>query len=47
MFENIQNSFNGMFGKVSPGMCRLTMNGNIAVKCKNGYKSYNVRFSFN
>lgn len=42
MFENIQNSFNGMFGKVSPGMCRLTMNGNIAVKCKNGYKSYNV-----
>lgn len=31
-----------MFGKVAPGMCRLTMNGNIAVKCGNGYKSYNV-----
>lgn len=43
MFENIQNAFNGIFGKVAPGMCRLTMNGNIAVKCANGYKSYNVR----
>lgn len=42
MFENIQNSFNGMFGKIAPGMCRLTMNGGIAVKCSNGYKSYNV-----
>ena len=42
MFENLQNSFNGLFGKVAPGMCRLTMNGNIAVKCSNGYKSYNV-----
>lgn len=43
MFENIQNSFNGMFGKIAPGMCRLTMNGSIAVKCENGYKSYNVK----
>lgn len=43
MFENIQNSFNGMFGKIAPGMCRLTMNGAIAVKCSNGYKSYNVK----
>ena len=43
MFENIQNSFNGLFGKIAPGMCRLTMNGNIAVKCANGYKSYNVK----
>ena len=43
MFENIQNSFNGMFGKVAPGMCRLTMNGNIAVKCSNGYKTYNIK----
>jgi len=42
MFENIQNAFNGMFGKVASGLCRLTMNGNIAVKCANGYKSYNV-----
>lgn len=43
MFENIQNSFNGMFGKIGAGMCRLTMNGNIAVKCSNGYKTYNVK----
>lgn len=42
MFENIQNAFDGMFGKVGPGMCRLTMNGNIAVKCSKGYKTYNV-----
>lgn len=34
--------FNGIFGKIAPGMCRLTMNGNIAVKTRNGYKSYNV-----
>ncbi len=43
MFENIQNTFNGLFGKIAPGMCRLTMNGNIAVKCNNGYKSYNIK----
>lgn len=43
MFENIQNAFNGLFGKIAPGMCRLTMNGNIAVKCENGYKSYDVK----
>ena len=34
---------NGMFGKIGPGMCRLSMNGNIAVKTSNGYKSYNVK----
>lgn len=34
--------FNGMFGKIAPGMCRLSMNGRIAVKTGNGYKSYNV-----
>lgn len=42
MFENIQNSFNGLFGKIAPGMCRLTMEGDIAVKCSNGYKTYSV-----
>ena len=35
--------FNGMFGKLGPGMCRLTMNGKIAVKTSGGYKSYNVK----
>ena len=42
MFDNIQKAFDGLFGKVGSGMCRLTMNGNIAVKCSNGYKTYNV-----
>lgn len=40
MFDNV---FNGMFGKVAPGMCRLSMNGGIAVKTSTGYKSYNVK----
>jgi len=43
MFENIQNSLNGLFGKIAPGMCRLTMNGNIAIKCSDGYKAYNLK----
>ena len=43
MLENLQSSFNGMFGKVAPGMCRMSMSGAIAVKTSNGYKSYNVK----
>lgn len=42
MFD-LTKSFNGMFGTVKPGMCRLTMNGNIAIKCSNGYKAYNLK----
>lgn len=37
------NLFNGMFGKVANGMCRLSMSGGIAVKTKNGYKTYNLK----
>lgn len=37
------NMLNGMFGKVQPGMCRLSMSGGIAVKTTNGYKSYNMK----
>lgn len=37
------NFMNGMFGKIAPGMCRLSMSGGIAVKTSNGYKSYNVK----
>lgn len=37
------NFMNGMFGKVAPGMCRLSMSGGIAVKTSNGYKSYNMK----
>lgn len=35
--------FNGMFGKIANGMCRLSYSGGIAVKTSNGYKSYNVK----
>lgn len=37
------NTFNGLFGKIANGMCRITMNGNIAIKTTNGYKTYNVK----
>ena len=40
MFDS-SKFFNGFFGKVQYGMCRLTMNGNIAIKCSNGYRTYN------
>ena len=39
----MNNMLNGMFGKIAPGMCRLSMNGGIAVKTSNGYKSYNLK----
>ena len=39
----MNNMLNGMFGKIAPGMCRLSMNGGIAVKTSNGYKSYNMK----
>ena len=42
MFDS-SGVFNGMFGKVAPGMCRLSMNGGIAVKTDNGYKTYNIK----
>lgn len=43
MFENMGTMFNGMFGKIASGMCRLSMNGDIAVKTNNGYKTYNLK----
>jgi hypothetical protein len=38
----MENMFNGIFGKIAPGMCRVTMNGDLAIKTSNGYKSYEV-----
>lgn len=38
----MNNMFNGMFGKVAPGMCRISMSGKIAIKTSSGYKSYDV-----
>lgn len=35
--------FNGMFGKVANGMCRLSMDGGIAVKTNGGYKTYDLK----
>lgn len=40
---SMENMFNGMFGKIAPGMCRLSMNGDIAIKTDNGYKTYNMK----
>ena len=42
MFDT-KSMFNGMFGKVAPGMCRLSMGGKIAIKTSTGYKTYNVK----
>lgn len=39
----MNNFLNGMFGKVGSGMCRLSMNGGIAVKTSSGYKTYNIK----
>ena len=36
----MNNLMNGMFGKIAPGMCRLSMNGEIAIKTSNGYKTF-------
>lgn len=35
--------FNGLFGKLNNGVCRLSMDGEIAVKTSNGYKYYNKK----
>ena len=40
---DFNNMFGKMFGKLASGMCRLSMNGGIAVKTSNGYKTYNVK----
>lgn len=40
--ENNMFNFNGNFGKITPGMCKLSINGGIAVKTNNGYKTYDV-----
>ena len=41
--DSMMEMFNGMFGKLKNGMCRLSMHGGIAVKTSNGYKTYNVK----
>lgn len=38
----MNNVLQNCFGKIAPGMCRVSMNGEIAIKTSNGYKTYNV-----
>ena len=40
---NFNDTFIWIFGSLDGDMCRLTMNGKIAVKTSSGYKSYNVK----
>lgn len=40
---NIFGSLNNMFGKIQPGMCRISMSGKIAIKTNSGYKTYDVK----
>lgn len=40
---NGANIFNGMFGKIEAGLVRLDVNGNIAVRTSDGYKSYSTK----
>ena len=35
--------FQGMFGKIAPGMCRLSMDGSIAIKTSGGYRTYSAK----
>lgn len=39
----MMSSLNRMFGKIEPGMCRLSMDGGIAIKTSDGYKKYNIK----
>ena len=41
MFDS-NNFFGKLFGKVAPGQVRMSMNGDMAIKTSNGYKTYNV-----
>lgn len=38
----MNNFMKNMFGQVAPGMVRLSMDGKLAIKTSNGYKTYDV-----
>ena len=44
MFD-ASNMMNKYFGKIQNGMVRLSMNGDMAIKTSNGYKTYDVKTS--
>lgn len=37
------NFFNGMFAPIKDGCCKMAMNGKIAIKTSNGYKTFDVK----
>lgn len=39
----MNNFMNGMFGAIAPDMCRLSMNGDVAIHTPSGYKTYNAK----
>lgn len=41
--SSMTNMFNGLFGKIEPGKCKLSVNGDIAIQTSSGYKSYNMK----
>lgn len=43
MENGMEGMFHGMFGRIDHGMCRLSVNGDIAVKTSGGYKYYNMK----
>lgn len=40
---NFGGIMNGIFGRIDPDMCRLTMSGKIAIYTSNGYKAYDIK----
>lgn len=40
MFDNL---FNGMFKQITKGCCKIGMNGEVAVKTSNGYKTFDIK----
>ena len=40
---SMNSMFNNMFGKIQNGMCRLSMDGFIAIKTSSGYKTYDAK----
>lgn len=42
-FDDMGNMFKGMFKPIEDGCCKMAMNGKIAVKTSNGYKTYDLK----
>ena len=42
MNDIMNNMMGGMLGKIAPGMCRLSMQGTVAIKTGSGYRSYDA-----